>query len=98
MQRRDFDRAFVRLAIDRVDEVDATGVAFALTVGNTDAQIKQRYAGAKSPDQMLFTVFPRAPAFLAREADRVASVVSKLRSGHGRDKINSLVLSAQRRA
>jgi hypothetical protein len=33
----------------------------------------------------LFTVFPRAPAFLAREADRVAGVVSKLRSGHGRD-------------
>ena len=51
MQRRDFDRAFVRLAIDQVDEVGTTGVAFALTVGNTDAQIK--HVRTKSPDQML---------------------------------------------
>ena len=74
MQRRDFDRAFVRLAIDQVNEVGTTGVAFALTVGNTDAQIK-RDVRTKSPDQML-------PRPMTKSGIAAGSGVSVTRAPH----------------
>lgn len=67
--------AFVRLATDQVDEVGTTGVAFALTVGNTDAQIKQRYVRTKSPDQML-------PRPMTKSGIAAGSGVSVTRAPH----------------